>query len=118
MRKKPSLKKTSDSTEISEISEENENDDNGPLFLPIFAVYRSGNLTADTAHKLFGTLKSALNAKTALFYIGIVLSLVGAAGAGYGFTNYKRVTRRVERVKNSIKISMQPQKKTRVDEQV
>lgn len=60
----------------------------------MFSIYRSGNLTEDTANKLFGPLTTALNAKTAFFYVGIVLSLGGAAGLAYGFTNYRRIKRR------------------------
>lgn len=83
--------------------------------LPVFAVYRSGNLTEEKANELFGPLTTALNVKTAIFYIGIVLVLVGLGILVLGVLNIRRINRSneegVSKNKQSIKISMQEQRR-------
>lgn len=59
--------------------------------LPVFAIFRSGNLTQHKADELFKPLVTALSVKTTLFYIGIVFALVGAVGFGYGLTKKKQL---------------------------
>lgn len=83
--------------------------------LPVFAVYRSGNLTEEKANELFGPLTTALNVKTAIFYIGIVLVLIGLGILVLGVLNIRRINRSneegVSKNKQSIKISMQEQRR-------
>lgn len=61
--------------------------------LPVFAIYRSGNLTQAEADKLFGPLVTALNVKTIIFYVGIVLTLIGLGLIVFGVLNFRRVKR-------------------------
>ena len=83
--------------------------------LPVFAIYRSGNLTEEKANELFGPLTTALNVKTAFFYVGIVLTVVGLGVVIFGVLRLRRATKsNVEKPKSSIKISMQPQVKQRL----
>lgn len=64
---------------------------NQTCMLPVFAIYRSGNLTDTKADELFRPLTTALNIKMAIFYVGIVMLLLGAGGSAYGFINLRRV---------------------------
>jgi hypothetical protein len=41
-------------------------------------------------------LTLALNVKTAIFYVGIVLALAGVGGFAYGLSNLKRLDRRAK----------------------
>lgn len=84
---------------------------NQTMMMPVVSIFRSGNLTEIKAHELFGPLTTALSVKTAMFYVGIVLALAGAGGFAYGFTNLRRAKRQIDEKSESIKISMQPQKK-------
>lgn len=83
--------------------------------LPVFSIYRSGNLTEEKAHELFDPLTTALNVKTGIFYVGIVLTLIGLGVLVFGILNMRRIKNRNEQgeleTKKSIKISMQEQKK-------
>lgn len=45
--------------------------------LPVFTINRSGNLTQETADKLFQPLMDALQAKIYVFYIGIGVAVLG-----------------------------------------
>ena len=64
---------------------------------------------------MFGPLTTAINVKTAMFYIGIVLTLIGVGLIVLGAINLRRIKKRNEDLlsKKSIKISMQEQKKKR-----
>lgn len=64
--------------------------------LPVFAIYRSGNLTETKAGELFDPLTTALNIKSAIFYIGIMMTLLGIGGSTYGYINIRRLKRRNE----------------------
>lgn len=64
--------------------------------LPVFSVYRSGNLTEAQADKLFSPLNFALNVKTALFYVGIVVALGGVTSFGYGLTKKKEMQKKMK----------------------
>jgi hypothetical protein len=44
--------------------------------LPIFSLYRSGNISESSANDLFGDLKIALGAQRKVFLFGIVGALI------------------------------------------
>ena len=44
--------------------------------LPLFTIINSANLTEQGANKLFGALKTGLGAKKAIFWVGIVISIL------------------------------------------
>jgi hypothetical protein len=46
------------------------------VLLPIFSISRSGNLTESKFHELYDPLVTAFKAKTAVVYIGIILTVV------------------------------------------
>ena len=52
--------------------------------LPVFSVARAGNITEDKANELFSSLKTVYSLDTASLYVGIILAVLGAFGAGFG----------------------------------
>ena len=72
--------------------------------LPVFSLFRSGNLTQEKADELFQPLVTALNVKTALFYIGIVAALGGASACGYGFTKKKQIEKEIKEERRRSKL--------------
>lgn len=68
--------------------------------MPVFSIYRSGNLTEDQANKLFSPLKTAFSVSSALFYLGIIVGIVGCVVGVHGFT-------KLQELKNKKKESLQ-----------
>jgi hypothetical protein len=68
------------------------------MMMPVFSVYRSGNISSETVDDLFGDLKTALSAKRVIFLVGLIwLFLTIVIFVGY------RLRQRVpQRDKNSL----------------
>jgi hypothetical protein len=45
--------------------------------IPVFSIYRSGNITESKANELLGALKTVSTIKQIFLYIGIVFSVLG-----------------------------------------
>ena len=64
---------------------------NQTSFLPVFSIYRAGNLTEEQANNLFGEMKVAFVFQGVMFYVGIFVAIGGAIGSGVGFHKLRKL---------------------------
>jgi tetrahydromethanopterin S-methyltransferase subunit D len=67
---------------------------NQTMLIPVFAIFRSGNLTQKKADELFSELVTANTAKRVFMYLGIVVAALGGIGFALCFIKIKMISKR------------------------